>query len=440
MNKIYVKLLKSVMLPFADRVMSTKIMHYYHQIHRMRLWSNIEVENWQNKNLKRLINHAYNNTKYYRQLFDEKSLRPDDVNSIKDLDKIPILTKKDIIANFDNLIPNNISKIKYKSKATGGSSGDPLNYLLDNNSWSFTNANNIINWERTSYLYGNKYLALGSYSINVGKKTSFKHKFYYFLKSKIGVSGINMSDEVCKLYLNKINKENIKYIYGYASAIYMLAKYSLENKIPVSVNACFPTSEVLTSLYRTTIIEAFNCWVVNCYGANDGGITAYEHEKECFEVGYNCLVRTKKTESTHGLNAALITDLLNYAMPLINYQLGDEIIIDNSHQYAFNGQVISNIAGRTSDVIKLENGSVLTGPGFTVLFKDFPIKAYKVKKTGYNKVLCQVKKKNNFSKMDEEIIISSVRMQTGKKSVVEIEYISEFDLSKSGKKDYFISD
>ena len=200
--------------------------------------------------------------------------------------------------------------------------GDPMKYFLDIESWSFSNANYILNWEKTGYNYGDNYIALGSSSINVNQKKSIKHFLYYRLKNKVSFNGINMSNEVCNEYLEYIKQHKIKYIYGYASAIYLLSKYAEKHSIKVNINACFPTSEILTPLYRETIEKSFNCPVINCYGANDGGITAFEHQVGFFEVGYNSIVRIYEKDANM-MGSALLTDLLNYAMPLINYQLGD---------------------------------------------------------------------------------------------------------------------
>ena len=300
MSKRYSNVLKRMILPLGDVVMGTNLKAYYQLIIKMQTWSKDEIFNWQNTRLHDLISHAYSNTDYYHNIFNKNGINPHDIKTIEDLEIIPDLTKKDIINNFEKLIPKNIQRIRHIVSSTGGSTGDPMKFLLDKDSWSFSNANNIINWERTSYNYGDKFIALGSTSINVDGKLSLKHRLYYKLKNKIALSGINMSDEVCKEYLTFIINHKIKYVYGYASAIYLLARYAKANNIYPSIDACFPTSEILTPVYRETIERAFSCKIVNCYGAHDGGITAFEHQKDFFEVGYNSIDRkSTRLNSSH---------------------------------------------------------------------------------------------------------------------------------------------
>jgi len=437
MGQIYTQLLKNIILPTADISMKTKVAKHIKLIKKMNKWSKNDISDWQDEKLKKLINHAYENTVYYKNLFDNIKLKPSDIKGKDDLIKIPPLTKESIKKNFSDLIPSNIDKIYYNKKSTGGSTGEPLTYLLDNVSWSWTNANTIVNWEKTSYNYGDTFIALGSTSLLVEQKKSLKHSIYYSLKNKIGLNGINMSDSVCRDYIQLIKEKNIKYIYGYASSIYLLAKYLVNNNIKINIKACFPTSEVLTSTFRETIEKAFDCVVLNGYGANDGGITAFEHNKGFFEVSYNCIINFNNMEYNIGFPAQL-TDLFNYAMPLINYQLGDELIITKEcEKYNYNGQVFSKVLGRTSDLIILENGNILTGPGFTVLFGQMPVDYYNIEKIGNNSIRCSIKKRNDFNQEHETVILSSLQKHCGNNVDIKIDYSDEIKYTSSGKMKYF---
>ncbi|MFZ4522766.1 MAG: hypothetical protein ACOYNC_13740 [Bacteroidales bacterium] len=438
MSKLKSILLKKALLPIADIAMKTCIVNSYRQLQRMRSYSMDEIDQWQNEQLIKLVHHAYNHTKYYNRLFTQKGLLPEDIKSISDLEKLPILTKDIIRENFNDIIADNINSIPSIKSATGGSTGNPLIYYQDNRSWSMCNANNILNWEKVGYKYGDPYVALGSSSLFVNKSSSLKHRIYYQLKSKIGLNGVNMSDEICSEYIALIRNKKINYIYGYASAIYLLANYSLVQNELLKIRACFPTSEVLTDHFRNTIQQAFQCKVLDCYGANDGGITSYAHEKGFFEVGYNCMVQLQNKDQT-GYGSALLTDLFNFALPFINYKLGDEIQIEISKNkdYPYNGQVINNIHGRSSDIIQLENGHNLTGPGFTVLFKDLPVEHFCIRKTGINTIECSIIKLPDFSQNHEDIIKSTFYKQMGDNTTLNIIYSTEIPLTKSGKRQYF---
>ncbi len=433
-------ILKEIIFPFADILMHTSISKSLNQINYLSKLNKDKILLWQNKKLKELINHAYVNTEYYKDLFDSLNIKPSDIQSINDLNKLPILTKDLIRKNYIKLIPKNIKSISFKENATGGSSGDPLVYLLDNRSWSFTTANNIYNWEKTGYSLGDKYVALGSTSLYISDKPSIKHYIYYKIKNKVGLNGINMSDEVCEKYVTIIKNKKILYLYGYASSIYMLAKYVNKNSIRLNINACMPTSEILTDEFRGAINRAFNCTILNCYGVNDGGVTGFEHDEGFFEVGYNVVI-SQKNINKNSIGEILSTDLLNYSMPFINYLIGDEIQVlnDKNEAFNYNGQVINQVLGRSSDVIEFDNGTVITGPGFTILFKDLPIEYYQIEKSSGLSIICKIKKLPGYNKSHEKIITSTLDKQLGKEVSFELVYTDKFETSDNGKIKYFKS-
>ena len=436
---MYSNIIKNLFFPISDKYFKTHISKSIKQINYLSCLSKSEIILWQNNKLKELINHVYLNTKYYRNIFDSLKLKPENITSIEDLDKIPILTKEIIRNNFDDLIPSNIINHPYNKNATGGSGGDPLIYFLDNKSWSFSTANNIYNWEKKGFTLGKKYIALGSTSLYVDKENSLKHFLYYRMKNKIGLNGINMSNKVCENYISIIKKKKIKYLYGYASSIYMLSKYVIKKSISIDIKICFTTSEVLTDIFRKTIRTAFSSKILDCYGANDGGISAFEHEKGFFEVSYNSLVRQKEIINNKG--SLLVTDLLNYSMPLINYQIGDNVVINkNKNKISlYNGQIINKILGRISEVIELENGNVITGPGFTILFKDLPVEYYKIEKDGLNSIKCSLMVLPSYTKEHEELIQTTFKKQIGEETNFNLEYTDKFKVSNSGKIQYFKS-
>lgn len=438
MFRIKSDILLEIIMPVADAAMKTSVRSSYKLIKKLNKLTRDEIIEWQNHKLQNLIKYAYSNTKYYNKIFNNVGIDPSDVKTINDLKKIPVLTRNDIKKNFNNLISNNIDSISHKKSSTGGSTGEPMQYYHDYSSWSMCNANYIINWEKSGYRYGDKYIALGSTSLFVDKTISIKHKLYYNIKNKVPLNGINMSDETCNKYVNLIKNRKIHYIYGYASSIYLLAKYVLKNNIELYVKACFPTSEILKDQYRKIIYDAFRCIIIDTYGANDGGVNAFALKKGYFEVGYNSIVRQNNINNEYG--PLLITDLYNYAMPFINYQVGDEVLIKDSanKDYSYNGQIINEILGRSSDIVSFNNGSKLTGPGFTILFKDIPVEYYCIEKTSHNSLICWLIKTPDFNSTHEELILSTLKKQTRRSILISIKEINKPFISKSGKKQYFI--
>ena len=91
MGALKEKILLNCAFPLADMIMGTCAMKWYKQIALMNKWTKEEVANWQTNQLKRLVNHVYSHTRYYREVMDRIGLRPMDINSLEDIKLFPIL-------------------------------------------------------------------------------------------------------------------------------------------------------------------------------------------------------------------------------------------------------------------------------------------------------------------------------------------------------------
>jgi phenylacetate-CoA ligase len=444
MGRIRESIILNGILPLADLKYHTHMPSWYRRIQKMLKWSPEEIKRWQTEGMQNLVRNAYEHSKYYRELFDFLHIKPMDFLSIEDLERIPPLTKDIIRERYDDILLDNRSQFYWKTTSTGGSTGNPTKYVKDNNSWGFDNAYNLLMWQRTGYHYGDKFLALGSASIFPTNKNSKSHDLYYILKRKMPFNAMNLSSERLAECAKYVIDNNIHYIYGYASSIFLFAKYIIENSLQdkLSIRACFPTSEILTDVYRETIYNAFKCPIDDSYGANDGGIVAHKLDDEKgYKVGYNCIVQIKEPlNGKENYGTALMTDVTNTVFPFIRYELGDILELGDGYNEFHNGQVLNKVVGRTSDIISLENGRNLTGPGFTILFKDLNVKGYRIFKSNPMEITIELVKLPEYTDTEERLIIDTLHKHAGSDVKVLINYKSEIVTRKNGKNLFFLNE
>ena len=429
-------------MPLTDRFRGTMIRQFWTRIESMSSWSPGEIRNWQTEKLKKLINHVYHHTRYYKELFNKLGLRPDDFKDITDLQKLPVLTKMDIINNSDRLTPDNLNEFIYKNVATGGSTGVPLKYRIDKQSFSYFSAYRHHFWEKIGFSYGNKHIILGGRSIIPDHKDTIMNMIYYNLVGKIFLNGVNMSDQVINQYLDVIYNERVGYLYGYPSAIYLMACQAETRKLIFpELKVIITTGEMFPDDYRAKINAVFNCKAIDSYGAMDGGIEAFESKPGTYHVGYNSIAEVEERSAGNHTGNILATDLLNYASPFIRYQIGDEISLlgDKEARNEYNGQIITKIYGRDLDIIRLENGHSLTGIGFTGFFRTLNIRAFRVVQLGPMHIKCIVQKTSEYTKDEETMVISTFKKQAGEACKISIRYVEEFEPVASGKRKYFIA-
>ncbi len=84
-----------------------------------------ELKKLQLAKLKKAVEYAYNNSKFYKNMFDRSGLKPSDIQTLKDIRKIPFTVKTDLRDNYPyglNAVPmEDIARIH----ASSGTSGKP---------------------------------------------------------------------------------------------------------------------------------------------------------------------------------------------------------------------------------------------------------------------------------------------------------------------------
>ena len=84
-----------------------------------------EIEALQEERLKKVVKYTYENVRYYRELFESIKLKPEDIKTLKDLQKIPLTDKKAFRDNYPFglfAVPmKNIVRIHASSGTTGKS-------------------------------------------------------------------------------------------------------------------------------------------------------------------------------------------------------------------------------------------------------------------------------------------------------------------------------
>lgn len=430
-----------IVLPLAETIKGTNSYKWRHQIERMALWTPEQIQAWQEERLRALINHVYNHTKYYRRIMDERGLRPSDIRTIEDLKKLPIINKEIANAHFDEIVPDNLSLFRYRKGKTGGTTGEPMFYYCDEDTWGYITAAKVYYWRSYGYQYGEPFAAMGSASL-FAKKPSLVRRIYDKIRNEVPMNTVNLTDELCEKYISVIRKKKLRYIYGYAASIYIFTRYISTHRIDLKqIEGVFTTSENLTDEYRRLIEETYECKVWDCYGARDAGITAYETDYHHYEVGYNAIAEIiNPIEPNTG--TLLSTNLLNYSFPLLRYQFGDEVELQLEFgEDGYNGQTIRRILGRTSDVMRLENGHNLTATGFAMIMQEFDVVAFSFKKVGVNEVTLTIQPiKGKYDEKQEAEIRKTIHMYTGEDAKLNVEYVEKFETLANGKRRYFMND
>ena len=430
-----------------DFLRNTSIKKDLEFLQKSQWWSKVEIENYQNEKLRKIVRHAYKNVPYYNKLFNKLKLKPEDIRTKKDLQKLPILRRKDVARNLKDLLAVNANKYNPQKRKTGGTTGVPLVYYSDMNSWSLTWGLKFRAWSWTGYTLGEKIAILAGSSLIPNQKKKFKKFIWGKLNRMYPMSMTHTNNSMMHNYIRIIKKEKIHYLRGYPSSLSIFANFVKNQDIKLNIKAVITTAEVLQPAFRSSIESVFKCKVLDTYGCADAGANANEcelhdglhisHEPSIIEI----IDFDNNKEVSPGEKGEIIaTSLTNYAMPTLRYAPGD-LAIKSAKECPCGRKMplLDKIVGRTTDIIKFSNGIRLGGPAFTLIFRDFNIKKYQIIQNTLDSIDVNIVKKSNFDKSEFEEIIKILRYHTGKNVKINIHFVNRIKVSKSGKFRFIIS-
>lgn len=429
----------------VDLFRHTNVKRDYDFLMESQYWSHKNILEYQLKKLKLLVHHAYNNTRYYKSVFDSIRLKPEDIRSLEDMNYIPILTKQVVKENGSDLLAQNNSYGKWP-KSTGGSTGSPLRYYLSSDTLSMDTANRFRAWSEAGYKLGDKIIYLGGPSL-IGKK-DYKRNIYYKLYNFKPISSFEMNETNLAHYIKLIKSSSAKIMFAYASSAKLLADYVLANRISdIGLKAIFTTAEVLFPAHKEKIKEAFRCEVFNFYGANDGGIAAFECSEHngLHQVSERAILEIIDENNHHvavGEEGNIITtDLTNYTMPFIRYKVEDRAsMFMDSCKCGRNLPLISEIKGRISDFIIGLHGEKVHGEFFSHLFSQYNwIEEFQIVQRNLQEIKI-ILKTNRTEHHSDNLLIQSILKHKFKSMQVNLNYVQNIEKTAGGKYKFIISE
>tara|TARA_R110002033_G_scaffold69140_5_gene120544 strand:+ start:2796 stop:4166 length:1371 start_codon:yes stop_codon:yes gene_type:complete len=397
-----------------------------------------EIANYQVAELKKLVNYCYVNVPYYTELFDSISLKPSDIKSLNDLNKIPILTKDMVRENVEKLKNSNfIGEVVHAH--TSGSTGKALQFDFSKEAIQYRWAL----WFRHKARFGatptDPYATFtGQVAVPIlQKKPPYWRENYAMKQTVFTMHHINA--EKVPYIVERLNKGGFVYYSGYPSILYSLASIieELNLKITVSPKVIFTGAESLLDYQREKISSVFGCKVTDQYGFSEGCGNASRCESdlfhEDFEYGilecYNPVINEDGTKT----GEVLATGFTNLAMPFIRYKVGDTATWSESGcDCGRESKTIVTINGRNEDyVITPEGNKILR---FDYLFKDTTniVEAQVIQKK-IGEIIIRIVKGTDYSEVEERLLIKETYSKISPKLKVKFEYVNEIEREQTGK-------
>lgn len=386
---------------------------------------NLDLE----KDIDKLLQHATNTTNFYKKYKGKK------------IEDFPIINKTIIKENFDDLQSEQYKGKKLHKMSTSGSTGTPLTVIQDKNKRTRVIAAVIFFGKLCGYTFGQKQMFLRVWVKSV-KKSHIKK----FLQNMIAEDISSLNDKKLEEISEILEKDNkIRNILSYASTLEKLVNYLEKNdKKYYGIKSIISGSELLQENVREKLKEIFNCNIVSRYANEENGILGQDciennHEIHLNEADYyfEFLKLDEDAPAEEGeLARIVITDLWNYALPMIRYDTGDLAIVGKAECSLKSNTVIKEIFGRKVDLIYNTHGEPVSPHLITNnMWEVKGIKQFKfIQKDKFKyKILLNLEEKKAYN---EDEIMNKFKKLMGENSEIEIEYIDEIPVLNSGKRKY----
>ncbi len=459
---VYNFLDRHILLPLGDLVYGSCVKQELKKLEKNDFITENELRKIQNEKLQRLVKHCYETVPYYTKLFNSLGIRPGDIKSREDLTKLPVLTKQIIRDNYDDLFSTAINPKRRRKSSTGGSTGTPLKFCIDNAEWSQWKASTLRAWEWYGLNLGDKIFSLGGNSINQ-KKTLFTFKGAYdrFIMRNFKYSSADVSDECMQRHYEAFMKLRPTAMRGYGSSLYIFAKYIEKMHLPLCpIKVILTTGEVLMPEYRRKLEEVFKAPVYDAYGAGDGGILSHEcTERNGLHITEEmCVIeitdKDGKVLPDGEVGYVCTTDLENYVFPFLRYHVGDMAYMKTEKcSCGRQTRLIGEVMGRAGKLMYNKQGVPISPTMLPIMF--YPDLNYHVPEYQalYNKIdkfqiwqdakgdirILLKMKPVDYEKSQYDYIINNYRNHfVG--SEVSLEFVDDIPCLPSGKEDYCVSE
>jgi phenylacetate-CoA ligase len=328
--------------------------------------------------LREQIAHAYKNVPFYRDRMKQQRLVPEDIYSLGDLLRFPILTKSDIQQHKDEMVAGNVPASKRVQNQTGGSTGSPLQFWVDKERFDSRRASTDRHNAWAGLRPGDWYAVLWGSTFDVGstpvQPVTWRERW---LDRALTLNSSLMSQADLEKFVVLLRRYRPRYLKAYAQAAAMFARYCRNHADDIKFDGIITSAEVLTPENRATIEETFGGRVFNRYGCREVSVIASECEAHSgMHVNADALIVEIQPSDDAGsaMGRVLVTDLYNRSMPLIRYEIGDLASWAPSGRCECGRSLprLAEVAGRTTDFLSLPNGSVVSGPSLALLIGQTP--------------------------------------------------------------------
>lgn len=429
-------------------------------VNRLR-WSRTEIKAEQTRALRNLLDHAKTHSHWHKDRL--AGINPSTA-TIADLDKIPPMTKEDLMSNWDSIVTDKRARLKdanthllnlksdtyfldeYHVILSGGSSGVRGVFLYDWHGWAVSYISLVRGFNAIFKKISNdNKAAVATISAYVASHASSALS-QTFSSPIHEIAHIPVTIPIEEI-VNELNRVKPALIHCFPNILSHLCAKFLDGKLKFTSKAIWCTSEPLLPGDREITERTFKVPLINTWSASEvnggsfpctNGEGFHISEDVCIiEPVHNDGQPVRKGERADKI---YMTNLFNKVMPLIRYEITDQFkVLDRLCPCGSSYLKAEDVLGRTDDMFVYDDNLIVHALNFySPLFQEPEIMEFLVRQTEQGADIDIVVTGNpDYSRLENSI--KSNLVQVGLKSpVVNISQVDNITRSKTGKLKRFV--
>ena len=429
----------------------------------LRTFRQVEREEWLSHNelaelawerQKMLVRQAYLHSSFYRGKYDAAGFHPDQLQHPEDFVRVPLLTRDEVRGHIEEIVCDNAHRARLAPAYTSGSTGVPA--MIYHDIWAEAPAL-LAQYSRTLARWGMK---LGSKTAvlsgrrrrGVTPRYKTPEHLRRFLTNSVWLDAYEtLASERMICFVKLLESFRPDLMWSYVSAMEALARFLDERGgARFQPKAIWLTAESTHAQQKELIERVLRSVVCDMYGSVEAEYCAGECEQReglhvntdlrtvevVDDIGQSCRPR--------GIGEIVVTDLINYAAPLIRYRTGDlGSLLDRACSCGRGLPLIGSVIGRLIDMFVLPDGSQIYGGLFATFFYDHinEVRRFQVHQIDRDAAIVRIVP--TLSCKREELsaqVLRAFRDYTSGKMRFDIRFVERIDQEASGKFRYLKSD
>lgn len=359
-------LIEAFSYPIWDRREGGIRLREYERLKKAQWGGGQERNHYQQGRLECILRHAFETVPFYRTHWKDAPIEQLLAEPTR-LSELPVLRKADVREHACELVSETVSREGLVSAKTGGSTGVALEVYFDEACQQLRNgaemwANHMAGW-RPGVLVGALW---GSPPVPVTLRQKVRNAFHdrvFYLDT------MTLDEATMQAFLESVVRRKARMLFGHAHSLYELARYMQESGTTITgLTGIVSTSMMLLEHQRSLIEQVFRVPVTDRYGCEEVGLIACE-APECGRKHLNTdhvvveILGDDDGPVPDGTEGRIVlTDLNNYGMPLVRYEVGDVGAISREPCHCGRGlPSLVRLSGRMADYFLRKDGVRVSG-------------------------------------------------------------------------------